>query len=103
MDNEASGILRSCRELANALNVIFVELPKAKGLEDSVETNTALENWAIFLKDADAPDKKDIISRLTGKEAGPMQAQKSLSSISVDRDLWMALYRREPVSGYGGY
>ena len=43
------------RELANALNIIFVELPKAKWLENSVETNTALENWAIFLKDADDP------------------------------------------------
>ena len=83
------------RELSNALNIIFIELPKALKLEGSVETNTALENWAIFLKDADNPDKKDIITRLTGKEEGLMQAQKSLSSISANRDLWMAQYRRE--------
>ena len=43
------------RELSNSLNIIFIELPKALKLEGSVETNTALENWAIFLKDADNP------------------------------------------------
>ena len=83
------------RELANALNIIFVELPKAKGLEDSVETNTALENWAIFLKDADNPKKVDVIRKLTDKEAGLMNAQKSLSSISANRDLWIAQYHQE--------
>ena len=41
------------RELSNSLNVIFIELPKALGLEDSIDTNSALENWAIFLKEAD--------------------------------------------------
>ena len=69
-------------------------MPKAKGLEDSVETNTALENWAIFLKDADNPNKKDIISKLTGKEDGFMNAQKSLSSISASRELWMVQWTR---------
>ena len=83
------------RELANALNVIFVELPKARGLEDSLETNTALENWAIFLKDADNPKKADVIRKLTDKEAGLMNAQKSLSSISANRDLWIAQYHQE--------
>jgi len=29
------------------------------------------------------------------KEEGLMQAQKSLSSISADRDLWIAQYRQE--------
>ncbi|MCR5620958.1 MAG: Rpn family recombination-promoting nuclease/putative transposase [Treponema sp.] len=43
------------RELSNSLNIIFIELPKALKLEGSVETNSALENWAIFLKDADDP------------------------------------------------
>ena len=86
---------RDGRELANALNVIFVELPKARGLEDSLETNTSLENWAIFLKDADNPKKADVIRKLTDKEAGLMNAQKSLSSISANRDLWIAQYHQE--------
>ena len=82
------------RELANVLNIIFVELPKALRLEESLDTNTALENWAIFLKDADNPEKKDIIAKLTSKEEGLMQAQKSLSAISNNRDLWIAQYRQ---------
>ena len=83
------------RELSNSLNIIFIELPKAIGLEKSVETNSALENWAIFLKDADNPRKADIINKLTNKQEGLMQAQKSLSAISANRDLWMAQYRQE--------
>ena len=83
------------RELSNSLNIIFIELPKAKGLEKTLETNTALENWAIFFKDADNPRKQGLISRLTDKEAGLMQAKESLSAISGDRDLWIAQYRQE--------
>ena len=83
------------RELANLLNIIFIELPKTRNLEESLETNSALENWAIFLKEADNPQKRDVINRLTKKEVGLMQAQKSLSSISADRDLWIAQYRQE--------
>ena len=83
------------RELANALNVIFIELPKAGNLETSVDSNTPLENWALFFKNADNPVKQDVIQRLTKKEAGLMQAQKSLSTISANRDLWIAQYRQE--------
>lgn len=83
------------RELANALNIIFIELPKAIGLEESLDSNSPLENWALFLKDVDNPSKKDIIQKLTQKETGLMQAQKSLSSISANRDLWIAQYRQE--------
>lgn len=36
-----------------------------------------------------------MIHYLTNKEAGLMQAQKSLSSISSDRDLWIAQYWQE--------
>ena len=83
------------RELANALNIIFIELPKAAGLEAQVDKNSPIENWALFLKDADDPQKRDVIHKLTAKEAGLMQAQKSLSNISANRDLWLAQYRQE--------
>ncbi len=83
------------RELSNSLNIIFIELPKTKGLEKTLDTNTALENWALFLKDADNPKKQDVIKKLTNKEAGLMNAQKSLSNISANRDLWIAQYRKE--------
>lgn len=83
------------RELSNSLNIVFIELPKTRGLEKTLETNTPLENWAIFLKEADNPKRQDIINRLTSKEAGLMQAQKSLSSISANRNLWIEQYRQE--------
>lgn len=34
-------------ELSNALNVIFIELPKVSALEATLESNTLLENWAV--------------------------------------------------------
>ena len=83
------------RDLSNTLNIIFVELPKAAALEKSIAQNTQLENWAVFLRDADNPEKQDVIEKLTHKEAGLMQAQKSLSSISANRSLWIAQYRQE--------
>ena len=83
------------RELSNTLNIIFIELPKAEPLEETVEENTPLENWAVFLKNADNPDKQKIIQKLTEKEVGLMQAKKSLSSISANQDLWIAQYRQE--------
>ncbi len=63
--------------------------------ENSIEKNTALENWAIFLKDADNPKKSGIIQKLTETEAGLMNAKQSLSSISADRDLWVEQFRQE--------
>lgn len=83
------------RELSGALNVIFIELPKVKRLEENLDANSALENWAVFLKDVDNPKKQDLIQKLTIKEEGLMQAKKSLSSISEDRNLWIAQYRQE--------
>ena len=83
------------RELAGSLNVVFIELPKTAGLEEHLDTNTPLENWALFLRDADNPNKQEIIQKLTSKEAGLMQAKKSLSNISANRDLWLAQYRQE--------
>ena len=83
------------RELSNALNVIFIELPKVIKLENSIEKNSALENWAIFLKEADNPKKTGIIQKLTEKEAGLMNAKQSLSSISANQDLWVQQFRQE--------
>ena len=83
------------RELSDTLNIIFIELPKVTKLENSIEKNTALENWAIFLKEADNPKKKGIIQKLTEQEAGLMNAKQSLSSISANQDLWVEQFRQE--------
>ena len=83
------------RELSNTLNIIFIELPKVTKLENSIEKNTALENWAIFLKEADNPKKTGVIQKLTEQEAGLMNAKQSLSSISANQDLWVEQFRQE--------
>ena len=75
--------------------VIFIELPKVIKLESSIEKNSALENWAIFLKEADNPKKTRIIQKLTETEAGLMNAKRSLSSISANQDLWVQQFRQE--------
>ena len=82
-------------ELSNSLNVIFIELPKVTSLEQTLESNSMLENWALFLKDADNPTKQTLIHNLAEKEDGIMNAQQSLSNISANRDLWIAQYRQE--------
>ena len=83
------------RKLSNRLNIIFIELPKVTKLENSIEKNTALENWAIFLKEADNPKKTAIIQKLTETEEGLMNAKQSLSSISTNQDLWIEQFRQE--------
>ena len=83
------------RQLSDTLNIVFIELPKVIKLENSIEKNSALENWAIFLKEADNPKKTRIIQKLTETEAGLMNAKQSLSSISADRDLWVEQFRQE--------
>ena len=82
-------------ELSNTLNIVFIELPKITKLEKSIDTNTKLENWALFLKDADNPRKQNFIQHLTNKEDGLMNAQKSLSRISADKALWIAQWKQE--------
>lgn len=57
------------KELSNTLNIVFIELPKVNGLESTLETNTALENWALFFKDADNPEKINLIQQGGGTYA----------------------------------
>ena len=83
------------RRLADLQNVIFLELPKIKNKEKTLESNTLLENWAIFLKEADNPNKTEIIKQLTEKEEGLMQAQKVLSKVSKSEIMWLAQFRAE--------
>ena len=86
---------RNGHELAGLLNIIFIELPKIAAKERDISKNTSLENWALFFKYVDNPRKRDIIQRITEKEAGLMAAQEALTTISTDRDLWIWQMRQE--------
>lgn len=83
------------RKLSDKLNVIFIDLTKVKALEQNLDGASLIEKWALFLKNADNPDKNAIIKEITNTEAGLMEAKKSLSNISSDRSNWIAQYRQE--------
>ena len=83
---------RDGRDLANALNIVFIGLPKVAKLENTLESNTALEIGAIFLKDADDPQKCGLIQKLQRKENGLMEAHQALSQ---RRRLWCAQFKQE--------
>ncbi len=83
------------RNLADLLNIIFLELPKLAGKEENIEANTSLENWGIFLKEADNPKKANVIKNLTDKEEGIMAAEAALSYISGDRVRWIRQFQQE--------
>ncbi len=83
--------------LQKPLAVFFVQmkfLQKPKKVE-CVQAKSLKNCMALFLKDADNPQKNELIHKLTQKEAGLMQAQQSLSNISGNRDLWIVEYRKE--------
>lgn len=110
-DNSVAGYYSLRKEnghqLSDLLNVIFIELPKARDVEDCLEQNTSAENWAIFLKDADNARKQKLIEQLVEKEEGLMCAKESLLKLSADRERWywqtkLEIQERDRISAYEG-
>ena len=83
------------RELTNLLNIVFLELPKLAGKEANLSANSALENWGIFLKEADNPNKIATIKDLAKKEEGIMAAEFVLTYMSGDRLRWARQFQEE--------
>ena len=84
-------------KLPGILNVIFMELPKAVkfGKDEDIKTLPSAVKWCKFLKEADAPEKQDLINELARSEEGIMEAAKTLSKISQDRWRWIMQGRIE--------
>ena len=84
-------------KLPGILNVIFMELPKAVkfGRNEDIKTLPSAVKWCKFLKEADAPEKQDLINELARSEEGIMEAAKTLSKISQDRWRWIMQGRIE--------
>ena len=84
-------------KLSGILNVIFMELPKAVkfGRNEDIKTLPSAVKWCKFLKEADAPEKQDLINELARSEEGIMEAAKTLSKISQDRWRWIMQGRIE--------
>lgn len=84
------------RKLSGNLNIIFLELKKLKEYgKNDLKYLEPFYKWGLFLKDADNPEKIDLIESLANEEAGLMEARRTLSSISENRDLWIQQYRQE--------
>lgn len=84
-------------KLSGILNVIFMELPKAIKFckNTDVELLQCALKWCKFLKEADNPEKQDLINELAKSEEGIMGATKTLSKISQDRWRWIMQGRIE--------
>lgn len=74
--------------LAGILNVIFLELPKLPPVDErtDIESLPSAVKWGTFIKEADNPEKQDLIDRLTRSEKGIMGAQAVLRK--MDEDGW---------------
>lgn len=74
--------------LSDRLNIIFIELPKLREYNESeIEKLSKLQQWALFFKEADKPEKQNLIEALAQKETGIMAAVQSLITISEDLKL----------------
>ena len=58
-------------------------------------TSDGFFNGMGFVKVSNNTGEKIFLTKLTDKEAGLMNASKSLSTISENRDMWIAQYRQE--------
>lgn len=92
--------------LEGIINVIFLELPKLPPLDGStdVESLPSAIKWGTFIREADKPDKRDLIDRLTKSEEGIMVADAVLKSMSDEGWRWIEQGRiegeeRDRISG----
>lgn len=83
--------------LTDILNIVFIDLTnlKEKYTAKRLQKLTSAEKWALFLKNADNKNSSKLVQQLIEKEDGIMNAQTVLSSISSDKDLWLAQYHAE--------
>ena len=77
--------------LADTLNVIFMELPKIPPLneENVAENLPSIIKWCKFLKEADHPEKQDLLNQIVQTEEGIMAAETTLNKISMDGWRWI--------------
>ena len=87
-DDRRAGDGSNGATLAGILNVIFLELPKLPPVDErtDIESLPSAVKWGTFIKEADNPEKQDLIDRLTRSEKGIMGAQAVLRK--MDEDGW---------------
>lgn len=75
-------------EIAQILNVIFIELPKIAKLPDDVEKLTKPQLWGKFFLNASKEDKQDFVKQLCKKNRGIKMATETLSLASEEHLNW---------------
>ena len=72
------------------MKIIYLELPKYKDIPDEpVEKLTTVEKWAKFFLYSNRKEKQEYLKLLVETEAGIMNAQESLDSISQSEAEWI--------------
>ena len=92
--------------LESVINVIFLELPKLPPVNEDtdIESLSTAVKWGTFISEADNPDKRELIDRLTKSEEGIMSADAMLKSLSDESWRWIEQGRiegdeRDRISG----
>lgn len=75
-------------EIAQILNVIFIELPKIAKLPDDVEKLTKPQLWGKFFLNASKENKQDFVKQLCKKNRGIKMATETLSLASEEHLNW---------------
>ena len=76
------------RTISNTLNVIFMELPKIKKLDEDISRLTKAQMWGKFFLCASIPEKADYVRRLTEANGGIKMAFTVLKNVSQDELNW---------------
>ena len=72
------------------MKIIYLELPKYEDVPDyPIEKLTSVEKWAKFFLYSNRKEKQEYLRLLAETEAGIMNAQESLDSISQSEAEWI--------------
>ncbi len=74
--------------LGNRMNVIFLELPKIKELQDDVNKLTEVEQWGKFFLYANDSEKQEFLKELGKVNPGIQSAMETLDFLSKDELEW---------------
>ena len=85
-------------DLANHLNVIYIDLLEMKLLVDTpVEKLTPLQKWGLYFSYADDESKSDYINQLAESEKGIMEANRIIGRMSEEDSNW---FRQNSIDTY---
>ena len=76
------------RTISRIMNVIFMELPKIKELDDDISRLTKAQMWGKFFLYAPVPEKADYVRKLMKSNGGIKMAFTVLKNVSQDELNW---------------